>query len=148
MECGRCTTVARRWTRAIPIALLLVGAAAIALAIYQGTAHVSLLLIFPLVSGESAFFLLGVLCVAAGFLALPFAFPEPEFVPPRETLPSGPRPVTVPPPPKSSFGGFVLLGPVPIFFGEMRGRSSRLYWGLVALGLALTLLAIVLFLFV
>ncbi len=139
------------WFRWIPIGLFVAGAVLVGLAVYQGTAHVGLIVIIPFFYGASLFFLLGVLAIAAGFILLPLALSrswtheEPE----GSAMPADPGArAAAETDLETTAGGFLLVGPVPVLFGKWGKGAPRLYWTLVAVGLVLTLLAVTLVLFV
>jgi len=121
------------------VALWLAAVVLIVLSVWEGGATVSLVLIFPVVSGSSLAFLIGVGLLIAGFVALFFDFVE------GSVEPEGPS--SVPSSGASSgsggAGGFVLIGPVPIVFGSWRGISRRNRWLLALVG-AVLLIAVVL----
>jgi len=83
-----------------------------------GEADVSLVIIFPVFSGSSALFLLGVVLVILSFLA-GFAMLATGQV---EMDKHGPRPLgperTVSAERGTKYGGVVLIGPIPIAFGS------------------------------
>jgi len=118
---------------------LLAGVALIVQSVLDGGANVTLIVIIPIISGYSLFFLLGVVLLFVGFLSLPFAFasddPELPLTPPGAADSS----------PKASggVGGFVLIGPVPILFGNWKGVSRRTQAWLVVVGAVLFIAAIV-----
>jgi uncharacterized protein (TIGR00304 family) len=124
------------------VAILLVGVALIVLSVLVGRASVSLLVIFPVISGSSLTFLLGVVLLIVGFLALPFVLSEAW-----ESVPLAPsEPATRSPNAGSGVGGFVLVGPVPVVFGSWKGISRRARWALAASGAVLLVAVLVVFL--
>lgn len=103
---------------------MLVGAGLLADAVVTGGARVSLFLVFPVVSGGSAEFLLGLVAFVLGLFTLPLALATSETLvgdDAREGPGGGLR------------GGVVLVGPVPIFFGDWRaaGRRDYFVWAVV-----------------
>jgi uncharacterized membrane protein len=100
----------------VPAALLVAGAALVALAVISGSATVGLAVIVPFVIGRSLDFALGVLLILAGFLVLPLAFGAGDEEPSGVEGPAG-----------ASWGGggIVVVGPVPFFFGSWRSLSAR-----------------------
>ncbi len=106
----------------LAVAAFLTGIALVVLAVIEGRATVSLVVIVPVVTGASGAFLLGVVLIVAGMFALPWALAdvrdEDRPLPTPEDHP-GSSPAT---------GGLVLVGPVPIFFGSWRGVSRRTRW--------------------
>ncbi|HXQ78852.1 MAG: DUF131 domain-containing protein [Thermoplasmata archaeon] len=126
------------------VAILALGVALLVTSVLEGQASVSLLVIFPVISGSSLLFLLGVVLLIVGFLTLPFALSDAwERVPlapsERPTLSSNSG---------SGGGGFVLVGPVPIVFGSWKGISRRARWALALIGAAFFLVVLVVFLIV
>lgn len=127
-------------TRAVvllPPTLWIAGIVAIALAVSSGGARFTLLLIFPVVSGDSPVLLLGVVLVFAGFLSLAFVSfaPGDDGEPPRT---SGTRSL---PGEDSGSAGVILIGPLPILFGRWKGnRVAYSRWA--AVGVVLTLVAL------
>jgi uncharacterized membrane protein len=142
--------MARRWFPVVPPLLLAGGAGLIVLAILQGSAQVSLVLFIPVFTGTSALFLMGVLLVVAGFALLPFALgftlEEDDGAPP--TRPSYAGGATPPAEAGVAAGGVLLIGPLPILLGGWSQATPGTYLAFALLGLALTLMAIVLFLVV
>lgn len=124
------------WRRALGLALLVAGAALLVWSAAQGDLKVGLFLVVPYVHGTGLLPFLGFVALLAGaFLALAAGFrpvepPLPSAGPPREE-PSGRT---------SRHGGFALVGPIPIVWGNDR----RLLPWLVLLGLALMVLALAL----
>lgn len=123
------------------MALLVAGAALIALSVSEGGARVALFVVVPVISGTSAVFLVGVLLLIVGFFSLPFSLaerweeePSPVPLPARAPVPTSPP---------GGVGGFVLIGPVPIVFGTWKGVSHRVRWMLALAGAVLLTLAIV-----
>jgi len=124
------------------VAILLVGVALIVVSVLEGRASVSLLVIFPVISGSSVTFLLGVVFLIVGFLTLPLALSDAW-----EAVPLAPsEPPTRSPNAGSGVGGFVLVGPVPVVFGSWKGISRRARWALVVSGAVLFLVVLVVFL--
>ena len=125
-----------RGIRAVPLVLWVLGVALIADSVLRGSARVSLVVIVPVVSGQSIEFLLGVVALFAGFLTLPWLFLLEEGRPKR--FPETPGAETTPPPLRSSShvggGGLILIGPVPILFGGWRNVSRRARWWLAIVG--------------
>ncbi|UCE92064.1 MAG: DUF131 domain-containing protein [Methanobacteriota archaeon] len=103
----------------IPIALFVTGATAVAAAVATGEAEASLFLVFPVFSGSSGLFLLGVGLVVASILAGFAAMiggvgaPEGQFRGSTETA-DGRRATRERP----RVGGVVLIGPIPIAYGS------------------------------
>jgi uncharacterized protein (TIGR00304 family) len=112
--------------RYVPLVLLAVGAALIVDAVLRGSAHAALILIVPVLTGGSVEFLFGVLLLFLGLLSLPALtlMQGLHATEPGEAPEGGARP--------SGSGGVVLIGPVPIFFGEWGEMRRRTYWWWVA----------------
>jgi uncharacterized protein (TIGR00304 family) len=102
----------RMW---LPIALFLAGVFTIGYAVATGEAEVSLVIIFPVFSGSSGLFLLGILLLVASFFV---GFALLAFAQPSEQEAQGTNPVKEPSRTRSSYGGVVLIGPIPIAFGS------------------------------
>jgi uncharacterized membrane protein len=123
------------------LAVLLAGVALIGYAVATGAASLALVLIIPVVWGSSLALALGVLLAFVGLVGLlgtlaPVAAEEEGPSPP----PAGSG--TPPPAATTGCGGFVLLGPVPLFFGSARPFGRRYYvWALLA-GAALFVLLV------
>jgi uncharacterized membrane protein len=92
-------------------ALIAGGVAAVVAAVVTGSAQAGIVVVFPVIFGSSALFLVGVLLLIAGIFALPFAFGATEAV--RESTDT------------TTSGGVVLIGPVPIFWGSASHVSRR-----------------------
>lgn len=123
------------------IAILVAGASLIVYSAIQGASSVALVIVFPVVSGSSVPFLLGVLLVFVGFFALPFALAHEWDEGPRHA-PSSPLPSAEP---QGGGGGFVLIGPIPILFGSWKKVGRRLRWLLALAGAILLTFAFVAF---
>ncbi len=137
------------------VALVLFGAAVglIAFALIHGGATAGVILIFPFIAGSSPSLAVGVLLLVVGFFVLFFALArmgsleeqeEPEDPGEGRSLPSaGTGPATAGPRAPSSrvsYGGFLLIGPVPVVFGNRPGWLPYL----IALAVV-TLLAVLVF---
>ena len=115
----------------MPVVLLLLGVAFVVDAVARGAASVALFVVFPVVSGTSAEFLLGVVLLLAGFLTVPLAFAA--FEDPSATLtPVDPRARGEAP--TGELGGLLLVGPIPIFFGSWKGVPVRTKVAVVVVG--------------
>jgi uncharacterized membrane protein len=122
---------------------LLAGVGLIADALLRGGAHASLLVVFPILTGTSWEFLAGILFLFLGFFFLPLMFER-----------AGAEAVGVPGPLSRAaarasgggYGGLVLVGPVPFFFGRWRAAPPWVFWVAVVLGF-LALVAVVAFVF-
>lgn len=131
---------------------LATGVGLISLAVANGQAHFALFLIVPVFYGASPLLALGSLLLIGGLL-LVFLSPvwdggaeEWEPAEPPVGSPLAASAATPVPPggskPRASYGGFLLIGPVPVVFGNRQGLMPYL----VLLGV-LMVVAIVLFLF-
>jgi len=122
----------------IPIALFVGGMCAIFASVATGEAEVSFLVIIPVFTGSSLLFLLGtgliLLSFAVGFFLL--AAGQAEADDSVETG-SAQAPGTMKER-KTSYGGFVLVGPIPIAFGS----DKRIAVIMLVLGVAIALLLI------
>lgn len=112
----------------LAVAAFLAGIVLVVLAVIDGRATVSLVVIVPVVTGASGEFLLGVVLIVVGMFALPWALAEE-----REEDRPLPTPEAQPGSSPAS-GGLVLVGPVPIFFGSWRGVSRRTRWIVALVG--------------
>lgn len=121
------------------------GVAAIAFSVLQGGAKAGVFVVFPFVIGSSPLLAVGVVLLFVGFLALSLvgladsAAAEERRAPARGT---GASPVSgnAPSGSSTSYGGFLLIGPVPVVFGNRPGWLPYL----VALALA-TVIAVLAF---
>ncbi len=122
-----------RLIRAVPVVLLAAGVALVADAVLRGGATLALVVVFPVVSGGTAEFLLGAVLLFVGFATLPLAlFPG---SPDEDDAPAGPPLRSVAPPAEGSAGGgLILVGPIPIFFGGWKNVSRRTRWWVAAAG--------------
>ncbi|MCI4364467.1 MAG: DUF131 domain-containing protein [Thermoplasmata archaeon] len=123
----------------LPLALFVAGAALIADSLVRGSASVALLVVLPIFFGSSAEFLGGVVLLLAGFLTLPLALPWPEPVERPVGAPAARAREEVP---SAEVGGFVLIGPVPVFFGSWKSVPTTTKLAVAAVGAALLLLVI------
>ena len=126
----------RMW---IPLWVFLAGVACIVVAAATGEAEVQLFIIFPLISGTSWLFILGIVLIVAsfilGFVLAASAISE-EQPPAQGPSPHGPAEGRTTR--SSRYGGVVLIGPVPIVFGSDRTMA------LIMLVLAVVVIAVVL----
>jgi uncharacterized membrane protein len=127
---------------AIPLVLLAAGVVLVVLAVLSGHAAVALVVVLPVVYGASAEFLLGVVLLMVGFLTLPLAFTGPSS---EAALPATGRPA---PPDEMTSGvsGLILVGPVPIFLGGWKNVSLRTRILVAAIGAAVLVALLVVFL--
>ncbi len=132
----------RAGVRLIGPGCLVAGIAVLAYALRTGAARVSLIIVIPVLTGSSGVFLLATGLLIVGILLLPLTVvgggPEPEDEPlPGTGLPAGPS--------TSSSGGFVLFGPIPVFFGSWRKTPPISYRWAVVVGVVLSLVALLVF---
>jgi len=130
----------------LPVMTFVAGIAVIALAVATGEARVELVLIFPVFSGSSGLFLLGVVLILLSFItgfAL-LALAQAELLKASDgSVESQDTDMTKT---GTKYGGVVLIGPVPIAFGsERRIALAMLVAGIVVaviilLGLLLLLI--------
>jgi uncharacterized membrane protein len=115
----------------VPVALLGAGVALVAGAVASGDATVSLVVVFPVVTGRSPEFLVGVVALVLGAASAFLVGATPS--PPGETDP-GSDPAG--PSAAGESCGILLIGPVPIVFGSFRPLGRRVYWVLALVGAA------------
>ncbi len=125
-----------RFLRLIGMGALVVGAALIAVGIYQGDVVVALVLIFPVLVSTGGIGALGIVLLALGVLALVFD----RFMDGSVSEEGGQGEETERARGSTDYGGVVLFGPIPIIFGS-NPRTA-----LVAAAIAIIILAIVLLL--
>ena len=132
------------WARIAGAAVLIAGLLLVAASVVVGASRVALLLIFPVLFGGSPLFVAGVLLLLVGMLWLGLALVAgggERRTAPLADAPAGSGEAV------GRGGGFVLIGPVPIFFGRARSLEGRYYWVAVAAGAALFLSVLALFYF-
>jgi uncharacterized protein (TIGR00304 family) len=123
----------RMW---VPIIVFLAGVAFIVTAAASGNAEVQLFIIFPLISGTSWLFVLGVVLIIASFVL--------GFVLAASSMGDGQSEPEIggqagqESQAKNRYGGVVLIGPIPIIFGSDRRMA------LVMLVIAIVIFAAVL----
>src|SRR5512137_888825 len=125
-----------RFFRLIGVGALVVGAALIAVGIYQGDVVVALVLIFPVLVSTGGVGALGIILLALGIMALVFD----RFLDGSASEEEGQRVEAERTKGSSDFGGVVLIGPIPIIFGS----NPRV--ALMAAAVAIIIMAIVLLL--
>ncbi|MCI4321008.1 MAG: DUF131 domain-containing protein [Thermoplasmata archaeon] len=124
-------------TRWLGPGLIVLGLVLIGAAVATGAARFAVVVVFPVFfGGASALFLGGVLSVFLGVFFLPLAFDPGR----RESEPLA-SPLADESTPGS--GGFLLIGPVPIFFGAWKHPRRRTYWLAVAVGAVLLVAVLV-----
>lgn len=113
----------RTW---LPIALFAAGVALVIAAVSAGLAELTLFFVFPVITGTSAVFLLGVLLIVlgffVGFILMMMGQLEIDYHMEHEVH-EGRWKYPVPPPSeeqKTQYGGVILIGPLPIAFGSSR----------------------------
>lgn len=132
-----------RFSAVISMGLLASGVALVAGSVASGEAEVSLVVIFPVFSGSSAYFLLGTLLIVAGMLGgLLTLWTTASEVPPARARESPGVKRVEDAGEKSTIGGLVLIGPVPIAFGS----NPRIAYAMLGLGVAIVLIVLSLFL--
>jgi len=129
----------------IPVFVFLAGVACIIAAAATGEAEVQLFIIFPIISGSSLLFIVGVLLIVAsfvlGFILAATTITEMEPVqplPPKDTVRAGQT--TEGPRRNTRYGGVVLIGPIPIIFGSDR----KMAWTMLALAIILIVVVLAL----
>ncbi|MGI0053722.1 MAG: TIGR00304 family membrane protein [Thermoplasmata archaeon] len=115
--------------RAVPLVLLAGGIALVAWEVATGSATFYLLVVLPVITGNSGTLGFGIFLIVMGIVLLPFSVPPEE---PREE--TGAAPTRSSGPGGSRWGGFVLLGPLPIFFDSARPSRVWLYALVIAVG--------------
>jgi uncharacterized protein (TIGR00304 family) len=116
----------------LPVVTFVAGVAVIALAVATGEARVELVLIFPVFSGSSGLFLLGIVLILLsfiiGFTLLAMAQAELLNAADGQVESQGIDKTRT----ETKYGGVVLIGPVPIAFGsERRIALAMLVAGIV-----------------
>jgi uncharacterized membrane protein len=127
---------------ALSLLALAAGVALIGTAAVEGGATVVLVLVVPVILGQSPMFLGGVGLVIVGLIgsvlaAGPFSVDGKPLPTDVERSPRG-----------SGSGGIVLVGPIPIAWGSATGLSRRARWGLAVVGGILLAIAVVAFVWV
>lgn len=122
----------------IPTIILVSGISCIVAAAVGGEADVRLFLIFPVISGSSWLFLLGTLLIVLSFF-VGFAMiavggtgddqPHPGSVDPRSSATTRKE---------TTYGGVVMVGPIPIAFGS--SKNMAIFMLMVGIVLALVFL--------
>ena len=116
--------------------VLVFGLVLIADALRRGSAQASIVLIVPVLTGSSLEFLVGTLLTFVGLLAVFLTSSGLELTEdPDSPIGAAPR-----------SGGVVLIGPVPIFFGEWRQIGRHGFWRWAAAGSIATSILILLLL--
>ena len=129
----------------VPIIIFVCGIACMAAAVLTGEAEVSLVLIFPIFSGSSGLFILGVILIMLSFIVGFVMLTASQIALTRTMAPPSdfPQEPVKPPAVERRVGGVVLVGPVPIAFGsDMKMALAMLVLGIV---LAITALALIIY---
>jgi uncharacterized protein (TIGR00304 family) len=134
---------------ALGLAVLVGGITFLSLAVLFGSAHVAVVLIVPVLYGSSPYLALGVLLLVLGFFLTFLGWASMA----GDEVALGPATPIVSPTGGSadrsegtrrSYGGFLLIGPIPVVFGN---RPAWMPY-LVAMGIILMLALILFFVFV
>ncbi len=107
-------------------------------AVATGDADVSLVLIFPVLSGSSAVFLLGVLLIFLSFVVGFAMIAKSGIIPPEMQESSVPTKQADNTERRTEFGGVVLIGPIPIAFGS----NKKVALVMLVIGIAAALLMV------
>lgn len=123
----------RGLVRFAPLVFLGLGVALLVAAVMQGSATLSLVVIVPVLTGDSWLFFAGTLLLVIGiFGSLSLAFPDGvEELDVRRGASGAP--------PRSGTRGVLLIGPLPVFFGDHGPTTRGGWWAWVAVGTVLTL---------
>jgi uncharacterized protein (TIGR00304 family) len=128
-----------------PVGLFVAGVACIAASVASGETDVSLLVIFPVFTGSSGLFLLGIALVVFSFIIGFMALVAGQAELAGAMLGSEGAPGTAKAGTERKYGGVVLIGPVPIAFGsDKRMALAMLVIGIVLAIAVLVALALVL----
>jgi uncharacterized protein (TIGR00304 family) len=98
--------------------MFVAGLALIATAVAAGEADVSLVIIFPVFSGSSLGFLLGVLLIVSSFIVGFILMATDNEKPEERTGAASDAMSSSEPRSRTEYGGVILLGPIPIAFGS------------------------------
>ncbi len=128
-----------RWISPV---LLVAGVALVVDAVARGSADLILVIVIPVVAGNSVEFLGGVALLVLGLFLLPLSFESAQSPAPEVTAAPPPSPGST----NAGAGGFVLIGPLPVFFGAWRHPPREAYWLAAVLG-GIALLAFLLLFF-
>jgi uncharacterized protein (TIGR00304 family) len=121
-----------------PIAVFVSGIACVAAAVAGGEADVRLFLIFPVFSGSSWLFILGTLLIVLSFF-VSFAMIATGGTEADRFQPGSvehPSPATTRR--KTTFGGVVLVGPIPIVFAS--SKNMAIFMLIIGIALAVVFL--------
>jgi uncharacterized protein (TIGR00304 family) len=125
----------------IPIGILVAGLALVAVSVASGEADVSLVVVFPVISGSGPLFLIGVALVVTGVLTCFLLLVAPLKGSELQAEDLGRRDADGGAEGRSTkYGGVVLIGPVPIAFGS----SARIAYVMLAVAVGIAILLLVL----
>ena len=126
----------------IPIMLFAGGVACMIAAVMTGEAEISMVLIFPIFSGSSGLFILGVMLILFSFVAGFVMLASSQIALSRSMLHQELGQESLGQPEmKKKYGGIVLIGPVPIAFGsDMKWALAMLVIGVILAIVALALI--------
>jgi len=128
----------------IPIAVFVSGIACVAAAVAGGEADVDLSLIFPVFSGSSWLFILGTLLIVlsffVGFAMIAVGGTEADRSQPGSVEPRSPATTQK----KTTYGGVVLVGPIPIVFASSKNMAILMLIVGIALAIAFLVALLVL----
>ena len=128
----------------VPIAVFVSGIACIAAAVGGGEADVRLFLIFPVFSGSSWLFILGtsliVLSFFVGFAMIAIGGTGADRSQPGSEEPRSPATTQR----KTTYGGVVMVGPIPIIFAS--SKNMAIFMLMIGIALAMVFLGALLFL--
>ena len=122
----------------VPIAVFVSGLACIAAAAVGGEADVRLILIFPVFSGSSWLFILGTLLIVlsffVGFAIVAIGGTEADRSQPGSVEPRSPATSQR----RTTYGGVVLVGPIPIAFAS--SKNMAIFMLMIGIALAMVFL--------
>jgi len=122
----------------VPIAVFVSGIACIAAAAVGGEADVRLFLIFPVFSGSSWLFILGTLLIVlsffVGFAIVAIGGTEADRSQPGSVEPRSPATSQR----RTTYGGVVLVGPIPIAFAS--SKNMAIFMLMIGIALAMVFL--------
>ena len=132
-----------RGVAVIPLGLLLAGAVLVITSVAAGETDVSLVFFFPVLSGSSLYFLLGVGMIVAGTMAgFMVIWYSAVGTPGSRERESARRQLSGSAAADRRYGGVVLIGPIPIAFGS----SSKMAYAMLGVGIVVIIILVVLFL--
>lgn len=122
----------------VPIAVFVSGITCIAAAAVSGEADIRLFLIFPVFSGSSWLFILGTLLIVlsffVGFAMIAIGGTEADRSQPGSVEPRPPATSQR----KTTYGGVVLVGPIPIAFAS--SKNMAIFMLIIGIALAMVFL--------